>query len=197
MRRLNPLHRVSFFRRVETRMLATNFTSAVPLLAIVAVATATDLRSRRIPNGLSLGGAALGLVVSTTLYGAPGFVMAVLGWLFCFACFMPFYLGGGMAAGDVKLMAMVGAFLGPIQGLVACACTLVAGAGLASLVMVAQKLPALPGRRVAPATAPSPSARSLEGAFAKIPYAAAIAVGTVTVVLQPAWLAALVKGAMQ
>jgi len=91
MRRLNPLHRVSFFRRVETRMLATNFTSAVPLLAIVAVATATDLRSRRIPNGLSLGGAALGLVVSTTLYGAPGFVMAVLGWLFCFACFMPFY----------------------------------------------------------------------------------------------------------
>src|SRR5262245_13545627 len=197
MRRMDPLHRVSFFRRVETRMLATNFTSAVPLLAIVAVATVTDLRSRRIPNGLSLGGAALALVVSTTLYGAAGFWMAVLGWLICFGCFMPFYLGGGMAAGDVKLMAMVGAFLGPIDGLVACACTLVAGSALASLVIVARKLPVLPGRRVAAASAPSANALSLPGALASIPYAAAIAVGTVTVVLQPAWLAALLKGAMQ
>ena len=181
-------------------MLAANFTSAVPLLAIVAFATVTDLRSRRIPNGLSLGGAALALVVSTTLYGAPGFWMAVLGWLICFACFIPFYLGGGMAAGDVKLMAMVGAFLGPIQGLVACACTLVAGGGLASLVIVARKLPALPGRRgeiAAPANAPSANARSLEGTLANIPYAAAIAVGTVIVVLQPAWLAAALNEVMK
>ena len=181
-------------------MLATNLTSAVPLLAIVAFATVTDLRSRRIPNGLSLGGAALALVISTTLYGGAGFWVAVLGWLICLACFIPFYLGGGMAAGDVKLMAMVGAFLGPIQGLVACACTLVAGGALASLVLVARKVPALPGRRAeiaAPANAPSATARSFEGAFANIPYAAAIAVGTVIVVLQPAWLAALVKGAMQ
>jgi prepilin peptidase CpaA len=181
-------------------MLATNFTSAVPLLAIVAFATVTDLRSRRIPNGLSLGGAALALVVGTTLYGAAGFWMAVLGWLFSLACFMPFYLGGGMAAGDVKLMAMVGAFLGPIDGLVACACTLMAGAALASLVMVARKLPALSGRRVETAgraIAPSASARGLEGALGHIPYAAAIAIGAATVVLQPTWLVALVQGAMQ
>ena len=127
-------------------MLTTNFTSAVPLLAIVTFAAVTDLRSRRIPNGLSLGGAALALVVSATLYGAAGLWMAVLGWLLSFAFFMPFYLGGGMAAGDVKLMAMVGAFLGPIHGLVACACTLMAGAGLASLIMAVRKLPAVFGR---------------------------------------------------
>ena len=177
-------------------MLSPTITSTVPLLAIVAFATAADLRSRRIPNGLSLGGAALALVISTTLYGAPGFWMAVLGWLICLGCFLPFYFGGGMAAGDVKLMAMVGAFLGPIDGLVACACTLVAGAGLASLAIVARKLPALSGRRVeiaAPANAPSANARSLEGVLGGVPYAAAIAVGAITVVLQPAWLAAVLN----
>ena len=179
-------------------MLTTNFTSAVPLLAIVTFAAVTDLRSRRIPNGLSLGGAALALVVSATLYGAAGVWMAVLGWLLSFAFFMPFYLGGGMAAGDVKLMAMVGAFLGPINGLVACACTLMAGAGLASLIMALRRLPALFGREVeVAANAPSACARTLENTLGQIPYAAAIAVGALTVVVQPAWLAALVEGAMQ
>jgi prepilin peptidase CpaA len=181
-------------------MLTTNFTSAVPLLAIVTFAAVTDLRSRRIPNGLSLGGAALALVVSATLYGAAGLWMAVLGWLLSFAFFMPFYLGGGMAAGDVKLMAMVGAFLGPIDGLVACACTLMAGAGLASLIMAVRKLPAVFGRDgevAAPINAPSASARTLESALGQVPYAAAIAVGALTVVVQPAWLTALVEGAMQ
>ena len=67
-------------------------TVAVPLLAIVAVATWSDLRDRRIPNGLSLGGAALGLLVNTVTFGPSGLVLAAFGWALCLACFIPLYV---------------------------------------------------------------------------------------------------------
>jgi Flp pilus assembly protein protease CpaA len=56
-----------------------SFVVAVPLLAILAVATFSDLRTRRIPNALSLGGAAFGLLVNVVNFGTPGAVAAVLG----------------------------------------------------------------------------------------------------------------------
>jgi len=176
-------------------MPADNLIVAAPLLAILALATMSDVVERRIPNGLSIGGAAIALLIHAAAFGPSAFGLAVLGWAVCLACFMPLYVNGGMAAGDVKLMAMVGAFLGPVNGFVACICTLIAGALLASLCLVWRKLARRFGTEARWAT--SSAAQQTEAvpavnhALDKIPYAAAIALGATVAVLQPLWLATI------
>ena len=161
---------------------------AVPLISILGVATSSDLVDRRIPNGLSLGGAVLALAVHAYLSGAGGFGVALLGWGFCLACFLPLYMSGAMAAGDVKLIAMVGAFLGPVNGFVACLFTLVAGAILASLSLGWAKWARhMPGLRWA-GLANVMNSPSTAQAVEKIPYAMAIMLGTIATLLQPEWL---------
>ncbi|REM34762.1 prepilin peptidase, partial [Mycobacterium tuberculosis] len=49
-----------------------------------------------------------------------------------FAAMVPFYVIGVMGAGDVKLMAMAGAFIGPEQTLMAVLFTFIAG-GVAAM----------------------------------------------------------------
>lgn len=82
------------------------------LLCLLLQAAITDLAWRRIPNALVLGGLLLAFALrwrlDLPLLQALG-GMAVGGLLF-----LPFYLRRAMAAGDVKLMAMVGAFTGPL-----------------------------------------------------------------------------------
>lgn len=84
---------------------------ALPVL--LALAAVVDYRRRRIPNALSFGGMAAGLLLGLVSGGAPGLLGSFLGLLTGGALFLPFYLARGLGAGDVKLMAAVGAFLGP------------------------------------------------------------------------------------
>ena len=178
------LHRDAPTRNIAA-MPAPTFVVAVPLLAILAIATWSDLRDRRIPNGLSLGGAALALLVNAVSFGPSGLALAAVGWLLCLLCFIPLYVTGGTAGGDVKLIAMAGAFLGPMDGFAACMFTLVAGAGFASLCLAWREF-------VAPRLRAQPVVEPARGhALDKIPYAAAIAVGSAAAVLQPPWLTAL------
>jgi prepilin peptidase CpaA len=169
-------------------MIDSNLVVAVPLLSLLGVATWTDLIDRRIPNGLSLGGAVFGLATHVYLFGVAGFGLALLGWGFCLACFLPLYRSGGLAAGDVKLMAMVGAFLGPVNGFVAVLLTLVAGALVASLCLAWGGLShRIAGLRWA-GLAKVMNGPSTVQAVEKIPYAVAITLGAVATLLQPEWL---------
>ncbi|WLG89111.1 A24 family peptidase [Pseudomonas cucumis] len=86
--------------------------STVVLLGLLGVAVVSDLLRHRIPNMLVLLGIALGLAGQTYSGGVSGLGDSLLGMLICFGLFLPMYAVGGMAAGDVKLMAMVGTFLG-------------------------------------------------------------------------------------
>ncbi|WP_367394900.1 prepilin peptidase [Cupriavidus sp. Agwp_2] len=82
-------------------------------IAIVLTAAAIDLHRRRIPNWLTFGAWMLALPAQFALHGATAGANAwALGWLTGLGIFLPFYLLRGMAAGDVKLMAAVGAWLG-------------------------------------------------------------------------------------
>ena len=98
------------------------------LLGTVGIASVTDLRSRRIPNAVSMGGLlfALGLRALPGETGlATGLAAAGLGLAFA----LPFFLAGGLGGGDVKLMAAVAAFLGVdrlVMGLLVMALTGVA-----------------------------------------------------------------------
>jgi prepilin peptidase CpaA len=84
------------------------------LLWLVAQAAVTDLALRKIPNVLVLSGLALALGLHL-LMGPPWACVTswLAGMLAGLLLFLPLYLLRAMAAGDVKLMAMVGAFVGP------------------------------------------------------------------------------------
>ncbi len=85
----------------------------VILAALVLTAGIYDIRYRRIPNWLVLTGLLLGLGMNTFLYEWSGLKQAALGLGLAFLVYFPMYLMRGMGAGDVKLMAAIGAVTGP------------------------------------------------------------------------------------
>ena len=86
---------------------------AVLLLALVIVAAAYDVPFRRIPNWLTAAGVLLGLAMNTFLYqGWPGLRLSVIGLAAGFGAYFILYSLRAMGAGDVKLMAAIGAMVG-------------------------------------------------------------------------------------
>jgi prepilin peptidase CpaA len=105
------------------------------LLILVVVAAGFDLKSRRIPNWLVLAGFITSLILQITFSSFNSFSSFKdwgYGLLIGFGLFLPLYLLHAMGAGDVKLMAMVGSFLGPVSAIGAVLTTLVVG-GVLSL----------------------------------------------------------------
>jgi prepilin peptidase CpaA len=84
----------------------------LPLLLAITMAWG-DLRTRRIPNYLTLGAALTGLGFRLGYYGWGGLTSGVLGLALGFGLLILPYLMGGMGAGDVKALAALGAWLGP------------------------------------------------------------------------------------
>ena len=81
-------------------------------VCIAALACCIDVRQHRIPNWLTFGAAAAGLIFHTVEGGASGLATRSAAGLIGVAMFFcPFALGG-LGAGDVKLMAALGAWLG-------------------------------------------------------------------------------------
>jgi prepilin peptidase CpaA len=104
------------------------------LLALLIAASVSDSKSGRIPNWLVFGGALYAVVYSVFFPVCPrdiGALFALGGLAIGLAAFLPAYLFRIMGAGDVKLMAMVGAFLGPWSTAGAVLSTLIAGGVLA------------------------------------------------------------------
>jgi prepilin peptidase CpaA len=108
------------------------------LMPLVLVAAAYDLRFRRIPNWLNLSGVITGFGVNILLSGRHGFAAASLGLLCALLVYVPLYLIRGMGAGDVKLMAAVGAVVGPGNWLGVFLATAITG-GIVSLLVIAFK----------------------------------------------------------
>jgi prepilin peptidase CpaA len=185
-----------------------------PLLLLGALLLAAvwhDLRARRIPNQLVLWGALAGLALQaglpsgaglySTPFGALGLLAALAGLATGLALLLPMYALGTLGAGDVKLLAMIGAFLGPQQVLGAALLAMLAGGVLGLSValyrgelrrvldnvrtmLVHTLLRGVAGERLAVASAP--------GNTGQLPYALAIAAGTVLQLLlsdNPAWSA--------
>jgi prepilin peptidase CpaA len=106
--------------------------------AVASVAAATDIFSRRIPNWLCLAAFSGGLLVHVVREGGAGVPMALGGAFLGLVVFLPLYLIRAIGAGDVKLVAGLGALLGPadlVSVLVYCALV----GGLMSMVMLARR----------------------------------------------------------
>jgi len=77
------------------------------------VITTTDTLQSRIPNLATLSLVLIGFGYHLLTGGMPGGATALAGMLAGFALLLPFYLMGGMGAGDVKALAALGALMGP------------------------------------------------------------------------------------
>jgi prepilin peptidase CpaA len=169
-----------------------------PLIALAAcaamlgVAVGTDIRRRRIPNRLVLAGAGAALALSA-MPGGIGAGSALGGMAAGFVLLMPFHLLRVMGAGDVKLMAAVGAFTGFPGVLPAVLAALLAGGvlALAWAVGLGQLRAVLRNVRTGLFLSTMdivggslPRADSLPTVEARVPYAMAIAAGA----MAQAWL---------
>lgn len=174
--------------------LATN-PHMVALLALLAVAGVTDYRWMRIPNWLTVAGALIGLASSTLAAARPldGFMWALAGLATGFAILLPFYALRVMGAGDVKLMAAIGAFLGLPAILYAVLFTFITG-GIAALAFaishrasrrMADNVGAIAmSMALSAVTGTSPAAALRQaGTVGKLPYAISIGIGTVAFVV--------------
>lgn len=157
------------------------------LTGLLLTAAWHDIKSHRIPNLLILTGALTGLLLRTGLEGWVGLVQAIEGFLVGLAVLLPFHVLRMLGAGDVKLMAMVGVFLGPWGVLGALLATFLAGGVLALAfamrvgamrrMMHNLKLMAF-GSMLRMSEGKAPSVDDLPESMGKLPYAVAIAVGT-------------------
>jgi prepilin peptidase CpaA len=83
-------------------------------LLVLSAAVYTDLRSRRIPNAFTLPAAAAGLGLNLLWHGMEGLGYAALGWIVGVGLLLVPFMLRGIGAGDVKLLAAVGALQGPV-----------------------------------------------------------------------------------
>jgi prepilin peptidase CpaA len=162
------------------------------LIALLILAAVIDTRSYRIPNWLTAGGMVLGLVCNTWpgVSGATGFLMALAGLGAGLAVLLPLYVLRMTGAGDVKLMAMVGAFVGVQQILQAAVLTFIAG-GLVAIGfalwrkalgrMVANAYHAVQSFAGAAVSGYNPGPVALTNpSVGRVPYALSILAGTAT-----------------
>lgn len=92
--------------------------AGVVFTTILVAAAIGDLRTRRIPNRLVAVLAVCGFVFSVAQYPMlSGVTRAGGGLMVGLLCWLPFYALGWLGAGDVKLYAAAGAWLGPMRAL--------------------------------------------------------------------------------
>src|SRR4051794_23025176 len=102
------------------------------LLLMVLAAAAFDIRSRMIPNWLTLGGMAAGLALNVALGGLAGLRWSGAGLLLGFGAYLCLYCLRAMGAGDVKLMGAVGSMAGPSAWFAIFLATAIAGGLMAT-----------------------------------------------------------------
>ena len=161
----------------------------VLVVAFVVAAAVFDVRAHRIPNWLVLLGAITciaGQMIQPALldFGIGG---AVKGIVVGFALLLPLYLLRATGAGDVKLMAMVGAYLGPWGVASAALLSFIAGGVLALVVVLAKGAlgqlfanlrTMLFGTLLSAMTTGKTTITAPAASVGKLPYGVAIAIGT-------------------
>jgi prepilin peptidase CpaA len=159
----------------------------VSVLAVgLVLATAIDLRSRRIPNQLTAAMAVAGLGFAAGGISGVSVAASIGGIVLGLLLMLPGYALGATGAGDVKLMGAVGAIVGPPLVVSAFICTALAGGVLALIVAVRRRrlgaTLAGTGRLVA---APRAAHKEIEAATAarRFAYGPAIAIGSLIAVL--------------
>lgn len=169
----------------------------VPMIMLLLLAARQDINSHRIPNKIVLIGVLFGILLNgflpegwgfnTQIPGAIGWWAAMKGVIVGMAVLLPLYWLRALGAGDVKLMGMVGAFVGTNDVLGAVLATFVVGGIMALLVVMwSRQLAALLhnikymlyGGAMKLSVGQAPLMNDLPVSVGKLPYAVAITLGT-------------------
>ena len=155
------------------------------LLLILGIAIASDLRWRTIPNWLTGPSILVGLGFHTVMNQLTGFVFSLEGAVLGLGLFVILYVYGWMGAGDVKLYAAVGSFLGPAQTVSAAIVIALVGGLMAIVILGFQQGWRRMGLWLWSYIQTILLTRSVQGvtpgqgAAPKVPYAVAIGLGTI------------------
>jgi prepilin peptidase CpaA len=109
------------------------------IVAVTMAAAVVDLRTRRVPNWLTFGTAALGITMAMTHLDGVGVAGAFEGLLVGLLLMLPGHVIGRTGAGDVKLLAALGTLLGPKAVAMAFLYTAIAGGGIAVVVAMRRR----------------------------------------------------------
>ena len=99
-------------------------------LTVLMLASWSDVRSRRIPNWITVVGMLAGLGFHAAR-GVGPLGVGVLGLAAAFVVALPFFMSGALGGGDAKLLMVVGAFFGPVDLLLAALVIALVGGALA------------------------------------------------------------------
>jgi prepilin peptidase CpaA len=159
--------------------------TTIIFVLLLGVAAWSDIRTRRIPNVITVGGMLLAVLVRA-IVGRDLLAEGLLGLALAVAVMLPLFAMRGVGGGDAKLMIMVGAVLGPNGFFVVLLATALVG-GAMSVIAATRGGVILPvlfntggllkwvftlGRRGERTTLVSPGVVS-------VPYGVAIAIGSV------------------
>lgn len=162
---------------------------------LLAIACVSDLRSRRIPNALVVVTLAGGIAFSVALAPVlPGLARSGGGAATGLAIWLPFWLLRKLGAGDVKLFAAAGAWLGPANAVTAALAAAVVGGVLTIAWLVWEQGVGRTARGIALGAAAAQSGVRSPGllvvpATRRVPYGLALATGAALV----AWLPGLAQ----
>jgi prepilin peptidase CpaA len=145
-----------------------------------------DIRTHRLPNTLTYCGIVSGIFCRTLFEGWQGMGQSLLGGLIGGGVFLLFFLVQGLGAGDVKLMTAIGSWAGLEQSLVVLLATAIAGGALAVVYMVCNRRVEQTMRNIdllvrfhrKSGLRPHPEINLTNARCIRIPYAIAIAAGT-------------------
>ena len=163
---------------------------AAPVVLLTVVATQMDVRTRKISNVITGPALLLGVGTHLVLGGTAGALYALAGALLAGAILLPGWLLKWMGAGDVKLMAAVGAWLGFPQSVYAVLASLIAG-GLISFVVAVRRGLLVRALRGAALLVPGLAARigrsgrQPETSGVYVPFALAILAGSLFALWRP------------
>lgn len=124
----------------------------IVLMPLLITAIYTDLRWSRIPNWLTFSAMGIGIIAHTWIGGSRGALYSLAGLGVGMGLLLLPYVCRAIGAGDVKLMAAVGAMVGPYGALSAAALSVLAGGIYALGAMSYQWGVTATGRRLAFAT---------------------------------------------
>jgi prepilin peptidase CpaA len=164
------------------------------------VAAISDLRTRRLPNWLTVPAFVAGVLMHTAVNGLAGLGFSLLGFATGFSLLLVLWLTGGGGGGDVKLMGALGAWLGVslTLGVFLISALLAAVATVAVLLagMLSHGFGFVQRRYLAAGSASRPTSRNAAGPEERrrrqerrgiLPYAVPVALGT-WLVLAFAWM---------
>ena len=156
------------------------------VLAGAGLAAIVDLRTRRIPNPITVAMAVLGVGFAATGVSGISPGDSALGLVLGLLLMLPGHLIGATGAGDLKLLAAIGAIVGPANVLMAFLYTALMG-GLTAVAVALHRgrfgaTLAGAGRMVASPATMRQQVASLDG-YSRIPYAPAIALGSLIALL--------------